>query len=260
MTKTEPSAKPAGGARIVAREVLGAAWPLFQVCLPRCLPLALIAIGTGAMRASEAGHAGGNPAHGGEWWGVMLASTVLMLICYGAMLRQQLRLAAGERAPLMQSLSDAVRDVPAVLVIAAAWILPLLPAMASTAWRGFDGVALVLALAAAALLVFLIPAWPAMTARNLLPWVALQESIRLVRGRWLQFAGLVMILLLGLAVFVLIAGIFLGMVMYLAGQGANPTPTALAASRWLMAIVLAVPVVYVGAVSVVLWRTATAVR
>jgi hypothetical protein len=232
------------------RDVLEHAWPLFQVSLPTCLPLAVIAVALSGMPV-----AGALP-HSREWWGVVAARTVLVLICYGAILHQQLRMAVGERPRLRQSLQDAVRDVPSVLVLVAAWTLPFLPAVASTAWRGFDAVAMLLTAMASALLVFVLPAWPAMIARKALPWTALAGSVRLVRGRWLQFAGLMLVLLAGLAIFMMLTGIMIGMVMNLAGQGIDPEPAALAASRWLIGVALAVPVMYACAVAVAAWRAA----
>jgi hypothetical protein len=255
LTTLEPSAKPAGsGARIVVRDVLALAWPLFQVCLPTCLPLAVMAVAVSGIPV-----AGALP-QSAQWWGVVAARTVLVLICYGAMLRQQSRFAAGERPQLLQSLRDGVRDVPSVLVLVAVWTLPFLPAAASTASRGFDLMALLLTAAAAAVLVFVLPAWPAMIAANISPWAALAHSVRLVRGRWLQLASLMLVLLAGVLVFTLLAGILLGMVMNLAGQGVNPTAGALAASRWLMAIALAAPVVYAGALSVETARSLAGAR
>lgn len=241
-------AKPAGGARIVARDVLGAAWPLFQVSLPTCLPLTLVACVAGGSPVADA-----EPL-GGTWWSVVAVRAAMVLICYGAMLRQQLQFAAGERPRLMQSLRDALGDVPAVLVLVTAWILPFVPAALTTAARGFNVLALLLTAAAAALLVFVLPAWPALISGSTNPWAALVVSVRLVRGRWVQLAGLIGLLLTGVLVFILLAGILLGMVMYLAGQGENPTPAGLAASRWLIGIVLAVLVTYVGAASVTTWR------
>ncbi len=88
------------------------------------------------------------------------------------------------------------------------------------------------------------------------PLAALRGGIALVRGRWLEFAGVVAALLAAVLVFVLLASILISMVMNLAGQGLDPTAGGLALSRWLIAVVLAVPVVYAGAVSVVTWRAA----
>jgi hypothetical protein len=230
------------------RDLFGAAWPLFQVSLPTCLPLAVIAVVAGASPVAQA------LPMSRQWWGVVAVRAAMVLICYGAMLRQQLQFAAGERPRLLQSLRDALRDAPSALAVVGACLLPFLPAVASTAMRGFDAVALLLTVAASALLVFLLPAWPSMIAGRTLPWVAMADSIRLVRGRWLQFAGLVLVLLVGVLVCLLLGGILIGAVMNLAGQGVNPTPNALAASVWLTDILLAVVVVHAGAVAVVTWR------
>ena len=189
-----------------------------------------------------------------EWWGLCAASTVLVLICYGGVLRQQLQFAAGERPQLLDSLRRAARDVPYVLVLMFVCALLFAPAAVSTALRGFDAVALLLTAAGCALLVYVLLAWPALSARDLTPWAALATSIALVRGRWREHIGVFGILLVALLVFILLAGILIGMVMGLAGQGIAPTPGGLAASRWLMAPVLAAPVVYATAVSVVLFR------
>jgi hypothetical protein len=189
-----------------------------------------------------------------EWWGVCAASTVLVLICYGAVLRQQLQLAAGVHPQLLDSMRRATRDVPYVLLLLLLCALLFAPAAVSTALRGFDAVALLLTAAACALLVYAFPAWPALSARDLTPWAALATSIAMVRGRWREYFGVIGILVVAVLVFLLLAGILIGMVMGLAGQGAVPTTGGLAASRWLMAPVLAAPVVYATAVAVVLFR------
>jgi hypothetical protein len=255
--------KPAGNrARIIVRDVLGTAWPLFQVCLPSCLPLAVVAVAASATPGAEAvvtGEARGY-LHSRHWWGLLLASTALTLICYGAMLRQQLSLAAGKRPQLLDSLRNAARDVPYVLVLLVIWTLPFVPAIWVTALRGFDTLALLLTVGALGLLVYALPAWPALIAGSANPWAALTGGIAMVRGRWLEFAGVVAALLAGVLVFALLSSILISMVMNLAGQGVNPTPGGLAFSRWLIALVLAVPMVYAGAVSVVTWRAATSVR
>jgi hypothetical protein len=232
------------------RDVLGAAWPLFQVSLPACLPLTLIAVAASGSPVADA-----TPLSR-TWWGVVLVRAVLVLICYGAMLRQQLGIAAGDRPPVLQSVRNAFRDVPSALLLIAVWILPFVPAAASTALRGFDSLALVLTAGASASLVYVLPAWPEMIAGGLRPWTALANSVRMVRGRWLQFGGVVLTLVGGTLVFALLASIFVNMVMSLSGQGANPTGGALVFSRWLIALVLAVPVVYAGATAVVTWRAA----
>ncbi len=192
--------------------------------------------------------------HSREWWGLCAASTLLVLICYGAVLRQQLQLAAGVRPQVLDSLRRAACDMPFVLVLLLLCALSFAPAAVSTALRGFDAVALLLTAGGCALLVYVFPAWPALIARDLTPWAAVGASIGMVRGRWREYIGVIGILLVAVLVFILLAGILIGMLMGLAGQGAVPTAGGLAASRWLMAPVLAAPVVYTTAVSVVLYR------
>lgn len=238
------------------REVLGAAWRLFQVCLPTCLPLAIVGVAASATPSAETAASGEayGYLHSNEWWGVCVASLLLMLICYGGMLRQQLALAAGEPARVMDSLRRAVRDLPGVFALWVLCLLSLAPAVISTVLRGFDAVALLLTIAALAVLLYAWPAWPALIAGTANPWAALCAAVRMVRGRWLHVAGAMGALLFAAFVFLLLAGILMGMVMHLAGQGESPTASALAASRWLIAVVLGLPVLYAGAVTVVLYR------
>ncbi len=70
--------------------------------------------------------------------------------------------------------------------------------------------------------------------------------------------NLALMLLSAILVFVLLAGILIGVVMGPGRAGACPRPVASALSRWLMALILAVPVVYAGAVTVTTRRVVTA--
>jgi hypothetical protein len=268
MSKSPPAANP-GNTRplpvpdsLAAREILSAAWPLFKACLPSCLPLAVIGVAAGATPGAEAAlhRAEHGTAYGPEWWGVVLASTVLTLICYGAVLRLQLALAGGGRLPVLDAIRGAAMDVPLVLPLVVMLALPLLPAMLVTAWLGFGAPAALLTIAAGAMLVYGGFAWPAMAARDAAaavrsPFSALALSFRSVHGRWRAIARIAATLLAAILVFVLLTGIFTGVVMGLASQ-ADPTTQGLAFSRWLMALVLALPVVYGGAVTVIAWRVA----
>lgn len=263
-------------ASLAPREILGAAWPLFKSCLPVCLPLAVVGVAAGATPGAEAAmHAGArSAAYSREWWGVTAASIVLTLICYGAVLRQQLALAQGARLPVLVTLRRAALDIPLVLPALLLLVLPLAPAMLVTAWRGFGAAAAALTLAGAMLLVYGWFAWLEVVARTgrqadtraqsghdaggaVSPLAGLAASIRLVQGRWRAFALVAATLLAAVLVFVLLTGIFIGMVMGLAGQS-SPDAGGLAFSRWLMALILAVPVVYGGAVTVSAWRAAAA--
>ncbi len=261
----------AGTEGLVPRAILSAAWPLFKAGLPVCLPLAIIGVAAGATPGSEAAMSGARSlAYTRDWWGLVFASTLLTLICYGGVLRHQLALASGLRPQALDSLRQAALDAPFVLVLLLLLALPLVPAMLVTAARGFDIAAALLTVAAALLLVHGWFAWPALVEADLqasrsagpvlrprAPLRAMAHSIGQVRGRWRQVAMLAGTLLAAVLVFVLLTGIFMGVVMGLAGQ-ANPTAGGLALSRWLMALVLALPVVYGGAVTVTAWRALTA--
>lgn len=238
-----------------------------------CLPLAVIGVAAGATPGAEAARSGPTRtlAYTAEWWGLTGASIVLVLICYGAVLRQQLCLADGAREPLIASLRRAAMDVPFVLVALLLLALPLLPAMLLTARFGFGAAAALATLAALALQLYGWFAWTALAAINLRstapgtatdswrvpsPIAALGASYRLVRGRWRAILLLGFSLLAAVLVFVLLTGIFIGVAMGLAGQDA-PGAQAMALSRWLMALILALPVVYGGAVTVTAWRAAS---
>jgi hypothetical protein len=262
---TEPDAKsPAPHALPVAaslapREILSAAWPLFKACLPVCLPLAIVGVAAGATPGAEAAQSAGarSLAYTRDWWALVAASALLTLICYGAVLRQQLALASGGRPQVLDSLRRAALDVPAVLVLIIVLALPLLPAMLATAWRGFDLFAALLTLLAGGLLIFGWFAWPVLVDRGTGPFAALATSIRMVRGQWRGFVFAAAALLAAVLVFVLLVGILVGVVMGLAGQATSAAAGGQAFSRWLMGLILALPVVYGGAVTVSAWRAAT---
>lgn len=263
-------------ASLAPRDILGAAWPLFKACLPVCLPLAIVGVAAGATPGSEAALSGARTmAYTREWWGLTLASIVLTLVCYGAVLRWQLALArGGQRPALMHCIRQAAVDVPFVLPLLLLLTLPFVPAMLVTAWQGFNLLAALLTLAAALLLVNAWFAWPELVAADIeaeiaaggeastrlrprSPLAALAGSARMARGRWMALLQVAGTLLAAVLVFVLLTGIFMGVVMGLAGQS-TPTAGGLALSRWLMALVLAVPVVYGGAVTVTAWRALNA--
>lgn len=237
------------------RDILREAWPLFKASLPACLPLAVMGVAASATPGAESASSGEGHGfeHGREWWGLLVASTLLTLICYGAVLHQQLALAAGQRARVMESLQRAARLLPQSLGLLLLLALTLAPAMLATALRGFDLLAALLTLLAMVALVYALFAWPALLARALSPFAALAASIGAVRERWLWFAGLAGMLLSAILVFVLLAAILIGMVMELAGLSV-PIDESLVFSRVLMALILAVPVVYAGAVTVMAWR------
>lgn len=235
---------------LAARDVLAAAWPLFQVSLPGCLPLAILGVAASATPGAEA-VSSGEPRgflHSGEWWGLYAASTVLMLICYAGILRQQLARSVGQRLGVLDSLRESLKGLlPTLGVVLAAFAAVL-------------GGLLLLVLPGLVALVLLFFAWVAQIDERLGPVAALRRSLALVRGRFLAVAGIIGTVIAAVLVFVLLTGIFMAVVMNLAGQGAQTSHGGLTLSRWLMAAVLSLPVVYVGAVTVSAWRTAIAHR
>ncbi len=260
MSTDASSRNPAGFAQPIVRDVLGQAWRLFIASLPVCLPLAVIGVAASATPNAESisNGEGHGLTHGREWWGVAVASTLLTLICYGAVLHQQLARAAGAPALVLDSLRNAVRRLPASLGLMVLLVLPLVPAMLATAWRGFGVLPAVLTLAALVVLVYALFAWPALMMGALSPFAGLAASISVVRGRFRWSLGFAATLLAAILVFVMLAAIFIGVVMGLAGLAA-PGPRTLVFSRWLMALILAMPVVYAGAVTVTAWQLLTRV-
>lgn len=235
---------------LAARDVLAAAWPLFQVSLPGCLPLAVLGVAASATPGAEA-VSNGEPRgflHSGEWWGLYTASTVLVLICYAGILRQQLARSVGKRLGVFESLRASLKG-----------LLPTLGVMLATLAAVLGGL-LLLVLPGVVALVLLFFSWVAQIDEHLGPVDALRRSLALVRGRFLAVAGIIGTVVAAVLVFVLLTGIFMAVVMNLAGQGAQTSHGGLALSRWLMAAVLSLPVVYVGAVTVSAWRAALARR
>lgn len=244
-----------------ARDVLAAAWPLFQVSLPGCLPLALMGVAAGATPGAEAvsmGEARGL-AHGGQWWGLYVASNVLMLICYAGILRQQLARLRGQKLGILDSLRRSLGGLLPTLGVVLPCIAVLLPGLALV--YGAGGLAGLPVLAAGVIaLLYLAFAVPAQMEERLAPMAALQRSVALVRGRLLAMLGIAGALLAAVLVFVLLTGILMAVVMNLAGQGIQTSPGGLAFSRWLMAAILSLPVVYAGAVGTQAWHAATQAR
>jgi hypothetical protein len=185
-------------------------------------------------------------AHGAWWWTLYAASTVLMVLCYSGVLRQQLARSAGRRLGILASLRDSlVGALPTlgvvmlvVLLAVVGGVLLIVPGIAALAWTWL--------------------AWTAQLEEGLAPLAALRRSAALVRGRVLPVAGIIGTTLAAVLVFVLLTGILLAVVMNLAGPDAQSAHAGLSFSRWLMSALLALPVVYMGAVNVAAWRAALA--
>lgn len=258
-TADSPSLEPPGGSGFHAREILRLAWPLFQETLLRCLPLAILAAAASAVPEAEASasRAAGLQPHGREWWGVLLASTVLTLLCYDTLLRLQVAAIDRARPAVLETMRRSMLALPATLGLLLLSLAPLLPPLWWIAARGFGWLPLLLLLGGLCGLLFVFFAWPVQIVERASPWAALTRSILLVRSNFTQVAMLAGVLLAAVLVFSQLTGIFIGIVMTVAGPEAQASHTWLSVSRWLMAGVLAVPIVYVGAVSVTAYRHAT---
>ena len=237
----ESTLKPLPEAKsLTAREVLRAAWPLFQVSLPGCLPLAVLGVAASGVPGAEAAASGDahGLAHSPDWWGLYMASTVLMLICYSGVLREQLALARGQRLGALDALRQGLIGLPqslgvlilTTLAILVGGCLLIIPGVLALVYTNF--------------------AWIAQIDEKLGPTAAIRRSVDLVRGRLLEVAAIIGALAAAVLVFVLLTGILMAIVMNLAGQGAQTSHAGLSFSRWLMAGLLSLPVVYIGAVTV----------
>jgi hypothetical protein len=214
--------------------VLRSSAALFQLSWPTCLPLALLGVlasGAPGAESVSSGEARGL-AHSGQWWALYAASVLLTLVCYGAVMLRQQSMVQGQPLRAFDALRRSALALPqaagaAILyVLAAPLLLPL---------------------------VWLSLAWTLALWENLGPLAACRRSIALVKGRSLALTGSYLACLVAVLVFVMLVGIFFGVVMALAGQaGAH---AGIAISRVLFAGLLSLPVVFVSAMLVSVYRS-----
>jgi hypothetical protein len=235
------------------RDVLAAAWRLFQVSVVNCVPLAILAVAASAVPGAEAASnsEGRGFTHSHEWWGVLAASTVLTLICYGAVLRIQFGLVRAQPELLIVALRKAALGVPRALLLIAAVFLPLVPAAAYLAWRGSGAVAVLFTFIGCVPLVLGSLAWPLDIAMESSPWAAYRKSIELARSHWSALLAIIGIVIGSVLVFALLASVLMAVVINLAGPGAQTSAVGLGVSRWMMAGVLSLPIVFAFAAAVV---------
>ena len=208
---------------------------------------------------TAANRAAGLPPHTGEWWGVLLATTALSLICIESVLRLQLAATQRSQAAVMDSMRRSVAYLPGTIALLLLALAPLLPPLLWIGMRGANWFVLLWLLAGLGGLLLVFFAWPIRVAEGAAPWEALRRSMKLVRAHLSQVAMLAGVMLAAVLVFAQLTGIFLGLVMKIAGPEAQTSHAWLSVSRWLMAGVIAVPLIYMGAVSVAAYRQ-TAVR
>ena len=232
-------------ASLAPRDVLRSTWALFQLSALSCLPLALVGVTASGVPGAEAAVSGASRgfAHDPQWWALYVASAALMLICYGAVGLRQLSLADGAGLAVFDALRRSALTLPATagtavlttLAIALGCVLLVLPGLVAAVWLSL--------------------AWPAVLGEGLDPLAAIRRSVGLVRGRFVALAVLLAVILAAVLVFVVLSGIFFGVIMAVAGQRGPETVAGLSLSRLLFGAVLALPVVYVSAAFVVIWRT-----
>lgn len=220
-------------ATLHAREVLRATGTLFQLSWPSCLPLALLGVAASGAPGAESIARGElrGLAHSGEWWGLYVASMCLTLVCYGAVMLRQLALASGSRIAALDALRQSLLALPGATLTAILYLLAA-PFILPAVWLSL--------------------AWTLVLAEGRAPLAACRRSFELVRGRFLLLAGAYLATLAAVLVFVMLLGIFFGVVMSLAGpRGAQLGVTV---SRVLFAALLSLPVVYVSAMLVSCYR------
>jgi hypothetical protein len=239
---------------LTGRNILAASWPLFQVSWLGCLPLALIGVAASGspQAAAIAGGEARGLVHSGEWWGLYFASALLTLICHGGVVLRQFALAEGLMLTPFEALRGATRRLPQSAATAVLLLAPLAVAIGLAPQTRLAAGALLLA--GGALLVWQAFAWPAALREGLTPIAALRRGATLVRGRVLSVAGIVGTAFAVVLVFVLLAGILLGIVMGIAGMKAPSGALQLGLSRLLIAALIAVPSVWLGAVWVTAYR------
>jgi len=218
-----------------AREVLRAAAALFQLSWVFCLPLALIGVLASGAPGSEsiASGEGSGLVHSGQWWALYGASILIMLLCYGAVTLRQQSLVEGSPLRVFDALRRSLITLPSAALTAVIWLL-CAPLVLPMVWLSL--------------------AWTVAVCEGLGPLQACRRSIALVRGNALTLTGSYLATLAAVLVFVMLVGIFFGVVMSLAGQeGAR---TGVAVSRVLFAALLSLPVIYVSAMLVSVQRGA----
>lgn len=191
--------------------------------------------------------------HGSQWWGVTIATTLLVLVCQGGVVLRQHALARGAALSPFEAMRLSAMRLLQSLGTALLLCAPMLFAMAYVGRSPI--VVAVVGTLAAAWLAWMAFAWPAAILEPCDPWSALKRAAGLARGRLGAVLLLQVVAFSCVLVFVLLAGILLGVVMSIAGMGgASAGGAQLGLSRLLLAALCAFPVVWLGAVWVTAYR------
>jgi hypothetical protein len=239
------ASSPFIAASLAPRDVLRSTWALFQSSWPSGLPLALAGVAAAAVPGAEA-VARGEPrglTHDAQWWALCAASIALTLICYGALTLRQASIADRSPLPVFEALRRAAFRLPASASVAVLVILAI------------GGGLVLLVLPGLVVGVLLSQAWLVVLTENADPVAAIRRSIALVRGRLGALAAVYGTLLAAVLVFVMLAGIFVNVLMSVAGQAGPTSSIGQLLSRLCLGLVNALPVAYASAAQVVIQRT-----
>ena len=209
--------------------MLRAAGRLFLLSWPQCLPLALLGVvvsGAPGALATRNGEARGLD-HDLGWWLLYAATVLLMLVCYGAVALRQQALVEGQRVSLWVVVGRSLRALPAAVLTAFVYVI-LAP--------------LLLPLAALSL------AWLAAVLDQGGPLAACRRSVQLTRGHLWPMTLTWLSVLAGVLVFIMLTGVFYGVVMVAAGQAGAQNGALI--SQVVFTALLSLPVIYVSAVLV----------
>jgi hypothetical protein len=215
--------------RLQAGEVLRAAGRLFLLSWLHCLPLALLGVvvsGAPGALAARSGAARGLD-HGLGWWLLYAGTVLVMLVCYGAVALRQQALVEGRRVSLWTVVGRSLRALPAAVVTAIVYVL-LAP--------------LLLPLVALSL------AWLAAVFEQRGPLAACRSSFQATRGHLWPLTLTWLSVLAGVLVFIMLMGVFYGVVMVAAGQAGARNGALI--SQVVFTALLSLPVIYVSGVLV----------
>lgn len=188
---------------MAAGELLDSGFRLFRAALLRCLPWSMLMVLCGQLpraldllRNTAATPLGGKDA---LWWIVMLAGGLFNLLLFALIVLRQQTLAYAAPRPLTKEVALVLRRAPAFVLLGLLCGVPFAVAGVAAATANW-GVALLLALPATW---FALASWFSVYTFLLDrrgPLAALRDSLRLVRGRWWNTAGVLTVALVVLMV------------------------------------------------------------
>jgi hypothetical protein len=253
---------PPSGANV--SELLEAATRLFRITLPKCLPLAMLGLLVGQI-ATFYWLASGHTAQltrlpdDATWWVLTFLGLIGYLWLAAAMMLRQRALIAGPVRTTVV-LEAAARRLPTLLVAVMlsmmALSIGLVPAcIAGSLLSGPLGTVLVFLLAApnGFLIVCFVMLMPIVLFEQRSPYQAVVRAVQLVRPIWVKVCAALVIAMLIVGVCALAAGLCIGVLPKVAGDGAAVEAIVNA----LVLAVLAVVAVFLSALYLVLYSIAS---